>query len=500
MRRILFGLFLLAFWQAPAFAESYYWIISYPQDNARYISGVAACNANHAHYQQANPGYDRYDQLVTPGENSFYCETSGMRRDSSGVYKRVAKWFNNATRRGDSCQPGETYNSNIGGCEKPAGSAGEECDGPDFMGMPSLYNSQGVCVTWDKADKPALCKSLAKSGTSFTDLYVAFDGDGNPEKPQAEKFGCEINVIDVAQCKMPVPKCGSGICIEHMVTKCHVGVTFTGNVAGDGNGSGYPVSGGAGEEGVCPEGVDCTPPPEPVVEESKPCNYMYNGQVVQCESSEFKGDPGEMNCGRVNNGPYTCTKKVPQSNGIDIKTKITTEPTADGGTKTTKEDQHTKTVCSAPGSCTTQVTNNKTVIVKDSSGKTVSETGECTGALCDGKGNGKKPSKGGNCQPGEECGTEEEGGSFSGPENGEVPGFGESLQSFKDKVAGAPIIAGISAIQMPAGGSCNMSSASTMIGTISGDTVCQNSGWLDPLYYVFLAMGALNAVRILMSA
>lgn len=262
------------------------------------------------------------------------------------------------------------------------------------MGMPALYNSQGQCVSWDKADKPALCKSLAKSGTSFTDLYVAFDGDGNPEKPQAEKFGCEVNVVDVAQCKMPVPKCGSGICIEHMVTKCKVGVTFTGNVAGDGNGSGYPVSGGAGEEGVCPEGVDCTPKPEPVVEESKPCNYMYNGQVVSCESSEFKGDPGEMNCGRVNNGPYTCTKKVPQSNGIDIKTKITTEPTADGGTKTTKEDEHTKTVCSAPGSCTTQVTNNKTVVVKDSSGKTVSESGECTGALCDGSGNGKTPIQG----------------------------------------------------------------------------------------------------------
>jgi len=367
------------------------------------------------------------------------------------------------------------------------------------MGMPALYNSQGQCVSWDKADKPALCKSLAKSGTSFTDLYVAFDGDGNPEKPQAEKFGCEVNVVDVAQCKMPVPKCGSGICIEHMVTKCRVGVTFTGNVAGDGNGTGYPVSGGAGEEGVCPEGVDCTPKPEPVFEESKPCNYMYNGQVVQCESSEFKGDPGEMNCGRVNNGPYTCTKKVPQSNGIDIKTKITTEPTADGGTKVTKEDEHTKTVCSAPGSCTTQVTNNKTVIVKDSSGKTVSESGECTGALCDGKGNGKTPSKGGNCQPGEECGMEEE-DSFSGPQNGEVPGFGESLQSFKDKVSGAPLIAGVSAIQMPSGGSCSMGSASTMIGTISMDSFCNNSSWLDPLYYVFLALGALAAVRILMSA
>jgi len=447
-----------------------------------------------------NPGYDRYDQRIVPGETSFYCETTGLRRSPQGVYEPYGKWGNNATRRGESCEPGETYNPDIGGCETPPGEMGEDCDGPEFAGMPAIYNSQGVCVSWDKADKPAVCKSLSKTGTSFTDLYVAFDGDGNPEKPQAEKFGCEVSVVDVAQCKMPVPKCGSGICIEHMVTKCRVGVTFTGNVAGDGNGTGYPVSGGAGEEGVCPEGVDCTPKPEPVVEESKPCNYMYNGQVVSCESSEFKGDPGEMNCGRVNNGPYTCTKKVPQSNGIDIKTKITTEPTADGGTKTTKEDQHTKTVCSAPGSCTTQVTNNKTVVVKDSSGNTVSESGECTGALCDGKGNGKTPGKGGNCEPGQECGTEEEDAGFTGPQNDDAPGFGESLQSFKDKVSSAPLIAGVSAIQMPSGGSCSMGSASTMIGTISMDSFCHNSGWLDPLYYVFLAIGALNAVRILMSA
>ncbi|CAD2251261.1 hypothetical protein PSEUDT2PL_00025 [Stutzerimonas stutzeri] len=490
-----FLLVLALFASSQAFAVTYYWEGGFGTTNQP--TAELACSDASKRWAQANAYTYVSSKITRLNDTTFYCYVDYS--DYRGIVFTNRELDRYITRKGDSCESG-TYDGQLGKCVVPAGQAGEECDGPDFMGMPSLYNSQGVCVTWDKADKPALCKSLAKSGTTFTDLYVAFDGDGNPEKPQAEKFGCEINVVDVAQCKMPVPKCGSGICIEHMVTKCRVGVTFTGNVSGDGNGSGYPVSGGAGEEGVCPEGVDCTPKPEPVVEESKPCNYMYNGQVVQCESSEFKGDPGEMNCGRVNNGPYTCTKKVPQSNGIDIKTKITTEPTADGGTKVTKEDEHTKTVCSAPGSCTTQVTNNKTVIVKDSSGKTVSESGECTGALCDGKGNGKTPSKGGNCQPGDECGTEEEGGSFSGPENGEVPGFGESLQSFKDKVSGAPIIAGISAIQMPAGGSCSMSSASTMIGTISGDTVCQNSGWLDPLYYVFLSMGALNAVRILMSA
>lgn len=419
-------------------------------------------------------------------------------RSPTGTYYRNGATIQLAGR-GDECPSGSVYDPATYSCITPAGEAGEECEGPDFFGMPAMYNSAGQCVPWNEADKPALCKSLAKEGTKFFDIYVAYNGDGEPEKPTVEKFGCEVLVVDVAQCKAPVPRCGSGICVEHMVNKCRVGATFTGNTAGDGTGTGYPVSDGAGAEGVCPDGVDCTPAPEPVIDEKKPCNYMYNGQVVSCESSEFKGDPGEMNCGRVNGGPYTCTKKVPKSNGIDIKTKITTEPTADGGTKQTKEDTHTKTTCTAPGSCTTQVTNNTTVVVKDSNGKTVSESGTCTGALCDGSGTGSKPSKGGNCEPGQECG-EDEGGSFTGPQNDEVPGFGEAVQSFKSKVEAAPIVAGVKAIQMPSGGSCSMSSASTPIGTISGDTVCQNSGWLDPLYYVFLAMGALNAVRILMSA
>lgn len=493
--RLICVFFILVSWHSSSSADDYYWMVFantgsslYPD---RFPTPSSACMFLAQKSTTSSKSYE-FTGLVRKADYDYYCQ---MIITTNGVAAPPAN-SGRAIRRGDTCQ---FDIDETGSCVAPSGDSGAECEGPDFFGMPSIYNSAGQCVPWNEADKAANCKHMASSGSQPTKIWVSFDGDGNPENPTVEKLGCEAVAVSTAHCKMPVPKCGQGICVQTYVSKCEVHVNFTGDVAGDSNNP-FPVSTGPGEEGVCPEGVDCTPKPEPVVEESKPCNYMYNGQVVQCESSEFKGDPGEMNCGRVNNGPYTCTKKVPQSNGIDIKTKITTEPTADGGTKTTKEDEHTKTVCSAPGSCTTQVTNNKTVIVKDSSGKTVSESGECTGALCDGKGNGKTPSKGGNCQPGEECGTEEEGGSFSGPENGEVPGFGESLQSFKDKVAGAPIIAGISAIQMPAGGSCNMSSASTMIGTISGDTVCQNSGWLDPLYYVFLAMGALNAVRILMSA
>lgn len=398
-------------------------------------------------------------------------------------------------RYGDGCDAGQEYDGQTGQCVSPPGDAGTSCDGPEFAGMPAIYNSSGQCVRWDQADTASTCKSLASTGTTFTDIYVAFDGDGNPEKPQVEKLGCAVQVIDVANCKMPVPKCGQGICIEKYVSKCRVGVTFTGEVAGDGNGSGYPVADGSGSEGVCPDGVDCIPADEPVVEESKPCNYMANGQVVGCESSEFKGNPGEMNCGTVNGGPYTCTKKVPTSNGVNIKTDITSEPQADGTTKQTKQDVHTKTICSAPGSCVTQTTTNKTITIMDGNGNTLSQTGSCTGANCSaGKG------QTGNCPAGETCDAEEEQQEFNGPQNDDVPGFSESLESFKAKVAGAPLIAGVTAIRMPTGGSCSIGSVNTMIGTISGDGVCQNSHWLDDLYYVFLAMGALGAVRIAMSA
>ena len=396
-------------------------------------------------------------------------------------------------RSGSTCPTGSTYDPDLG-CTAPAGETGKACDGPDFFGMPSIYNSAGQCVPWNEADKASNCKYMAAEGSQPTKILVAFDGDGNPENPTVEKLGCEAVAVSTAHCKMPVPKCGSGICVQTYVSKCEVHVNFTGNVAGESNNP-FPVSTGPGEEGVCPDGVDCTPPDEPIVEEKKPCNYMYNGQVVGCESSEFKGDPGEMNCGRVNNGPYQCTKKVPKSTGVDIKTKITSEPQADGTTKQTKDDTHTKTICSAPGSCTTQVTNNQTVTIKDGNGNKLSESSTCTGANCS---TGKAQT--GNCPAGETCDAEEEGADFEGPENDEVPGFGESLQSFKTKIEAAPLIAGVKAIQMPGGGSCSIGSVSTMIGTISGNGVCDNAHWLDDLYFVFLAMGALGAVRIAMSA
>jgi len=489
-------LFVLIF-TAPAFvsAESYYWTVPFPDANVRYTSGTAACNANHAYYVSANPGYEQYQQNITRGETSFGCETLGLRRNGQGVLLPSGKWSNGATRRGASCEPGETYDPNIGGCESPPGNPGESCeeDQPALTGFGRIQNSEGQCVDFTRADTPSQCKNLG-GRTGFTDIYVTFDSDGNPQTPPPTTVqGCETTVVDVAHCKMaPVRNFATGGQIQSSVNKCRVGVAFSGKTSDDGD---FAVAKSPNDEGACDPATECAnPDPAPIEKEERPCTYTTDGEGRRvCHSSNFDYKPGESNCGSVN-GTFQCIGKAPSATGVDIRTSVTETNNPDGSKTIVKEDVATHTNCVGAYSCTTQTTNNKTVTHKDGNGNTVSENTTCTGANC-GKGMGDKA----NCKPGEDC-SKEEGEEFGGPENEEVPGFGEALEGFKAKVEAAPLIAGVKGISMPSGGSCSMSSASTPIGTISGQGVCDNSSWLDPLYAVFLAMGALNAVRILMSA
>ncbi len=491
--RVLFAVAM--FCTSASYGSDYYWMLFSNSGSSLYSEQFPTPSSACSFLAEQDTSSKQYEfiGLVLKSEGDFYCQ---MIVTTNGVSAPPGN-YGRAIRRGDSCPVNTDYDSQTGECAVPAGEAGEPCDGPELAGMPAIYNSAGACVRWDLADTPATCKALFTTGTTFTDVYVAFDGDGNPEKPQIEKFGCAVQVVDVANCKMPVPRCGAGICVEHSITKCRVGVTFSGEVAGDSNGTGYPISDGPGTEGVCPEGVDCTPPDEPVIEESKPCNYMYNGEVVGCESSEFKGNPGEMNCGSFNGGPYECTKKVPTSNGIDIRTQIKTEAQPDGTTKQTKTDVAKKTVCSAPGSCTTQVTTNTNVTIKDGAGNTLSSSDSCVGPNCskDGAGTGDGET---NCPPGEEC---EEG--FGGPENEEVPGFGESLGTFMSAVSGSPIVSAASdAFSIPSGGSCSFQPFTVpILGTLSFQQICSwASDWLAPLRLLMLAVWAIVAVRTFLEA
>lgn len=312
MFRLLLAFSLLVI-SITAKAESYYWIISFPADNARYVTAVAACNANHTYYQQLNPGYDRYDQRVVVGETSFYCETTGLRRNAQGVYEPYGRWGNTANRRGDSCQPGENYDPNVGGCEVPPGEMGEACEGPDpgLTKFGYVYNSQGQCVDYTRADTASQCKLLA--GTSApTKIAVVFNDDGSPQIPPPMNVGgCAGIVASVEHCEMAPVRCGGASgnsCMQSSVNTCKVLVSFSGAVSGDGKP--LVIKGHEGsEEGVCQPGDACDPAPTPIQNEEKPCVYVEDGEGRRvCDSNKWTGQPGEKSCGTVN-GQLTCIGK-----------------------------------------------------------------------------------------------------------------------------------------------------------------------------------------------
>lgn len=354
---------------------------------------------------------------------------------------------------------------------------GDTCTGnsPPLTGFGHIKDNTGACVDFTRADTPSQCKSLAGAGTGFRNVQISFDGNGNPQTPPPlTVMGCEAAVLDSSHCKMAPVRCADGnkLCMQSSINKCKVAVTFTGAVGG----SGVPLklSGGPGDDGVCPPGQSCEPLVPPNQNQSSPCNYVADGEGrMVCDSNKWNAVPGQNNCGMVN-GKFGCYGKAPTSNGINIGTKITTTPNAGGGSTTTKDDTHTVVKCVGAGSCTTSVTNTKTTVVKNGNGVTTGTTTTCTGPACPSGGNPDGDGDGfGDCVGGEgEC--SEDGGPSAGtnPELEEVPSFGDSINTFKGKVAGSPIPSALSGFRAPTGGSCPTGTASTFIGDFEYSEHC----------------------------
>ncbi|MFG5864581.1 hypothetical protein ACFW0B_25730, partial [Pseudomonas sp. CR1201] len=254
----------------------------------------------------------------------------------------------------------------------------------------------------------------------------------------------------------------------------------------------------------CPNPDQCLAPEPPIVKDSKPCNYMSDGQIVGCESQEFEGNPGEMNCGIFSaGGTYECRRKEPTSNGIQIATQIETKDNGNGTTTTTKTDTITQTKCIGANSCVTNVSNNKTTVVKDGNGNTLSTGTQCTGPACssggkgDSDGDGVKDCVTGNCE-------EEEGGEYGAPEMPELEEteeIGDSTSAYYARILNAPIVQAVTSISVPTGGTCPTGTADTFMGAISFDTFCQLAPQvLAGLVWLFRAIWAWAAIRLFFTA
>ncbi|HCA1452956.1 TPA: hypothetical protein MNK97_005283 [Klebsiella pneumoniae] len=369
MRAFLF--FVLSLASFSALSSEYYWVDdAFP--SVHYQSAYDACQAK---VNRETPGRTFTVQITGEGTNGVgaYCHTYW----NGSFYGTLA-----VSREGNSCPAGSTYNLVTGGCDTPSQDAGKQCGDADSSGLVKITNSSGHCVAMLDADQASQCKYLGNQGPKAIDFFVAFTQDGNPVNPPSpEKFGCEVKIMSVANCKLPAAKSIRGVSLAPaQVARCKVSAYFTGEVSGTGKmTAGSPAT---GAEGQCGDAVDCTPPDEPKVQEQKPCNYVLDGEGRKvCSSSNFTGDPGSMDCGSVN-GSFTCITKPAKSTGQMTDTKVDTKANADGSTTTTKTDTITQITCGGAGSCVSTTTKVSQVTTKDGNGNTTGNSTSCTGAKC----------------------------------------------------------------------------------------------------------------------
>ncbi|MFA5678224.1 MAG: hypothetical protein WC953_07405 [Pseudomonas sp.] len=446
MRRFIF--FILVLVSIQAYADDYYW-----QGSSGQYSGTGPSPSAAAQ--------DYFDNFVDGTVTS--CALAGSQNNQpyfrcDGTYTLVYEGkeyprntFFYAYRRGSSCPPGATYNAQTGECESD-----DEC-----------------------ADLEGISRNFSRSGNA-PDAFMFIGGGSYAYDQNICVSGCSATVGD-AKCTVKLD--GPYTCVGSS--------TFTGTKC-----TGGP--GGADPDTSSDETDETEPLPPEQTNEFKPCTYTTGpGGVQTCVSENNQSNDGS--CGTFN-GVMVCNP-APEKTDQKIETTIQTTTKPDGSTETTKTDTLTVNNCVGANACTTTTTTNTTTTTTSPDGQTQSVTGECTGPNCPDK-NGHPDGFGegfGGCV-GSNCGDGEDEKPFQGGELGEVKSFGESIDDFMTRAGDAPIIQSIGAIAFPTGGTCGFGAASTAIGTISLDGMCENSHWLDPLYPIFLAVWCLAAVRKFMEA
>lgn len=343
----------------------------------------------------------------------------------------------------------------------------------------TLNPETGECESDDEcADLEGVSRNFRRSGTA-PDAFMFIGGNNYAYDQNICVNGCSATVAD-AQCTVKID--GPYVCVG---SSTYTGASCTGG------------PGGADPDTSSDETDETDPPPPEKTEDYKPCIYSTSpGGAQTCISENNQSNDGS--CGTFN-GEVVCNPN-PEKTEQTIETTVETTTNPDGSTTTTKTDTLTTNHCVGANACSTTTTTITTTTNRDADGNVESVSGICTGPQCpdkntnpDGDGDGFGDCIGPMCGEGEE-------GSFEGAELGEVKEFGESVEDFMDRARNAPIMQAISGIAFPSGGSCGFGAASTKIGVISLDGMCDNSHWLDPLYPIFLAAWCFAAIRKFMEA
>lgn len=440
MRYLLITLFLIS---ASINASEFTWWHSGSSGTIGPFSGAGAACLDYVSIQ--NPlweaTYDSYQVGIGSNQTVAVCRFTYQKRYSTPTASTSTMY-----RKGTQCtDPEHTYNSSTGKCEPPEPDECEAKEGSTFR--------------------------FSRGGSTGDSFLGVINSGGKKfyynKQPSNCHSSCVANVSDF--------KCTTKTDSSYL---CRGTGTYTGQ------------SCSSADE------VDFTDQEDPVPKSTKkdePCVY----QTLPDGTKKCKSTKDEEKEGSHDSDPQK-PDDLPKKDKTEIDTDVKEETKPDGSKTTTKTDTATQTKCVGT-KCTTTVTKTETKTETDANGNTIT-TGTCTGPACpdkntnpDGDGDGFGDCTGGDC-------SDSGGGPLGSPELEEVPGFGDLTSAFAARIKTAPIMSAISGIGLNGGGSCSMSSTTTSIGTISASSFCDNSHWLDPLYYIFLAIHAFAAVRVFLSA
>lgn len=331
----------------------------------------------------------------------------------------------------------------------------------------------GKCVVPEDscADKAGIDEGFSKAGTAPDGFVrIASNGYAIPQR-QGCKGGCAVEITDLrGKTNTSGAYYYRGIAV------------YTGQQC---------ATTGTGDQ--IDEDTNESTDPE-TIKEDVPCVYSADGGKQVCESKKSEEKEGQS-CGTVNGVP-TCIQTVPQKNGIDIRTEVTTETHADGSTTTTKKDTATETTCKGINNCTTKTATTTTTIKKDAGGNTTSTDSKCTGTACGSSFNPDSDGDGlGDCT-GDDCGA---GGGGEGQDWYTPTGdtFGSVLTEFVGKVQQTPVASQTSSfLTFRATGTCPRWSVSVWVFDIDIDQLCNGDIPWNAIKAVILAAAGFFAFRI----
>lgn len=381
-------------------------------------------------------------------------------------------------RYGGECPAGQTLDAAQQQCVCPSG----DLPGPG-----------GVCANPDTER----CAALA--GTTTTVRIEGNINDANAaigKSPTSDFFTVRQRQFNAEGCSADVGMAtnhGEDVCVFKADGRyiCNIQVGYDGAVSETGSASTGEATDAPVADSTSDTTQECT---TPVVD--------AEGRHLTCYTTSGASQDGTSTCDRGEYDMYCHpAKPTPESETKTKEDQITEKSNPDGGKTTTTNTTTTTTYCKT-GACNTSTTNNTSVKVTNGNGDVVSESSTCKGEDCPG-GDGVDADGDGD-------------GDFSTPDVSDFPNaedalpkigsdedktYEEAATEYMERIQEAPIVAAVTNISVPSGGSCNVGSVSLWGGSVSFNEFCSFApGVLAGLRYIFLAIWAWAAVRLLLTA